>query len=215
MIFSVAVTGVFTTNAYFFVDEATHHGFLIDPGAEADTLLSVARANGLTIEKILLTHGHFDHFGAADELGRLWGAPIYMHENGRAYAQNPVWNLSAGCGCGMALDNVNYLPAGSRISLAANPAFFLDLLHVPGHTTDGAVYYSRTHQAAFVGDSIFKNSLGLTHFYGGDQETLMRNVLEHILTLPDDTALLSGHTEATTVAAEKERPWFAPFMGRR
>lgn len=63
MILSLPVTGVFKTNAYFYIDDATGHGFLLDPGAEADTLLAVIRQRGFVIEKILLTHGHFDHMG--------------------------------------------------------------------------------------------------------------------------------------------------------
>ena len=209
MILQMAVTGVFTTNAYFFIDEETRHGFLIDPGAEADRLLSVIREKRLVIEKILLTHGHFDHFGAAPELCAALSAPVCMHEAGRAYAENPAMNLSGPCGIPMRLSGVTYLPDGSRLSLAARPSFLLDMVRIPGHTEDGVMYYSAENRAAFVGDSVFRNSFGLTHFPGGDAETLMQSVTRRILTLPDDTALLSGHTEPTTVGEEKTRPWFA------
>ena len=64
MILRTAVQGVFETNCYFYVDDETRHGFLIDPGAQADALLRIIDERGFTIEKILLTHGHFDHIGA-------------------------------------------------------------------------------------------------------------------------------------------------------
>ena len=209
MILSVPVTGVFTTNAYFYVDDATQHCFLIDPGAESDKLLSIVRDRGLTVEKILLTHGHFDHFGAAQEIQQMLSVPICMHENGPAYTESPRWNLSESCGMPMVLDDVTYLPDGSRISLLAKPEFYLEMRYVPGHTTDGVFYYSSEEEAAFVGDSIFKNSFGLTHFYGGDKRTLMHSVVNRILTLPGNTVLLSGHTEPTTVGTEKTRSWYA------
>ena len=214
MILSATVTGVFSTNAYFYVDDATRHGFLIDPGAEADTLLAVIQERGLSIEKILLTHGHFDHFGAAEELRQALSVPICMHENGRDYVENPHWNLSSGCGIPMVLDDVTYLPDGSNISLSANPAISLEMRHVPGHTTDGVFYHSPQDKVAFVGDSIFRNSFGLTHFYGGDEEILMRSVTGKILNLPEQTILLSGHTEPTTVEAERKRSWYAPFKAQ-
>lgn len=212
MILSLPVTGVFTTNAYFYIDDVTVHGFLLDPGAEANTLLTVIRQKGFIIEKILLTHGHFDHMEAATEISDALSVPICMHEKGRDYAENPRWNLSEGCGLYIKLDDVNYLPDGSEIALEANQAFSLAMHHVPGHTTDSVFYYSAKDNVAFVGDSIFKNSFGLTHFPGGDEGTLMQSVTGKILNLPEKTILLSGHTEPTTVGAERKRSWYAPFL---
>ena len=208
MIFQVEVHGYFATNAYFYIDDETSAGFLIDPGAEADKLLRVINSRGLTIEKILLTHGHFDHIGAAAEIQRELKIPICMQKNGRAYVENPVWNLSRACGLDITLDDVTYLDDNSEIVLAANENFRLKLIPVAGHTTDGATYYSAKDGVAFVGDSIFLGSIGRTDFYGGDEQTLFDNVKKKILTLPDDTVLLSGHTPPTTVYDEKTRPWF-------
>lgn len=212
MIVFVPVTGLLTTNAYFYIDDNTRHGFLIDPGAEADTLLNVVREKGFIIEKILLTHGHFDHMAAANELHQILSVPICMHENGRAYAEDPRWNLSAEYGFPIVLPHVDYLSDGSRIALKANPGFSVTMRHVPGHTTDGVFYYADQESVAFVGDTIFKNSYGATHFYGGDAEILMQSITKRILTLPKDTVLLSGHSEPTTVQEERERPWYAPHI---
>ena len=208
MILQSEVHGYFAVNAYFYIDDETSAGFLIDPGAEADKLLRVINSRGLTIEKILLTHGHFDHIGAAAEIQRELKIPICMQKNGRAYVENPVWNLSRACGLNITLDDVTYLDDYSEIILAANENFRLKLIPVAGHTTDGATYYSAKDGVAFVGDSIFLGSIGRTDFYGGDEQTLFDNVKKKILTLPDDTVLLSGHTPPTTVYDEKTRPWF-------
>ena len=201
MILSLPVTGVFKTNAYIYADDVSGHGFLIDPGAQADRLLSVIRVKGLTIEKILLTHGHFDHMGAAGEIQQVLSVPICMHERGREYAENPQWNLSEGYGLYITLPYVDYLPDGSEIALATKPEFSLTMRYVPGHTTDSVFYYNAGDNVAFVGDSIFKNSFGLTCFPGGNEEILMQSITHRILTLPKETILLSGHTEPTTVGA--------------
>ena len=108
----------------------------------------------------------------------------------------------------MTLDGVTYLDDFSEIILGANKNFGVKLIPLAGHTTDGAIYYSAKDSVAFVGDSIFLNSFGRTDFPGGDELTLYKNLKEKIFTLPDETILLSGHSEPTTVAAEKNRPWF-------
>ena len=208
MILQKEVRGIFATNSYFYIDDTTRHGFLIDPGAQADELLKIIEREKFTIEKILLTHGHFDHIGAVNELQSKLEVEVCMQGNGRDYVENPVWNLSAYFGLDITLDNVTYLEDFSEIILSANENFVLKLIPLAGHTTDGAIYYSVKDSAAFVGDSIFLNSFGRTDFPGGDELTLYKNLKTRLLTLPDETILLSGHSEPTTVGNEKNRSWF-------
>ena len=208
MILMTQVRGIFETNAYFYVDDDTRHGFLIDPGAQADELLKIIGEHDWTIEKILLTHGHFDHIGAVPELQSRLNVEVCMQSNGRTYAENPVWNLSSYFGDDMTLDNVTYLADFSAINLSANASFGVQMIPLAGHTTDGAIYYSAADSVAFVGDSIFQGSYGRTDFPGGDEKILFANLKSRVLTLPDDTVLLSGHSAPTTVAHEKFRPWF-------
>ena len=202
MILRTEVTGVFATNSYFYVDDETRHGFLIDPGAQADEILKIIEREKFTIEKILLTHGHFDHIGAVNELQARLNVEVCMQKNGRDYVQNPVWNLSAYFNLNMTLDNVTYLDDYSEITLKANKNFGVKLIPLAGHTTDGAIYYSEKDSVAFVGDSIFLNSIGRTDFPGGDARTLYKNLQEKIFTLPAETVLLSGHSDPTTVERE-------------
>lgn len=208
MILQATVRGVFETNAYFYVDDETRHGFLIDPGAQADELLKIIERNDFTIEKILLTHGHFDHIGAIPELLERLSVEVCMQQNGRDYVENPAWNLSVYFGSDMTLDAVTYLEDFSDITLSANQNFGVKLIPLAGHTTDGAIYYSAKDSVAFVGDSIFLNSYGRTDFPGGDEVTLHRNLKTRLLTLPEETVLLSGHSAPTTVGNEKNRSWF-------
>ena len=203
MTFLVEVHGVFAENAYFYIDEKTNSGFLIDPGAQADKLLKIIAEKNFAIEKILLTHGHFDHIGAAAEIQQKLNIPICMQKNGGDYVKNPVWNLSSEFDLNMTLENVTYLDDYSEIILTANENFKLQLIPCAGHTTDGAIFYSESEGVAFVGDSIFLGSYGRTDFYGGDAKTLFENISTKIFTLPAETILFSGHTPPTTVQAEK------------
>ena len=209
MILQAVVTKYIPTNAYFYIDDKTKHGFLLDPGAQADKLKQIAAEKGFVIEKILLTHGHFDHIGAVSELQKAWGAEVCMQENGKVYAENPAWNLSSQTGQGIVLENVTYLPDNAVITLQANPEHQLKLLAIPGHTSDGCAYYSEKDGVAFVGDSVFYESYGRTDMPGGDEETLLSNVARRIMTLPKETILLPGHDDRTSVGHELNMPWYA------
>lgn len=208
MILQATVMKYIPTNAYFYIDNETKHGFLIDPGAQAGKLLEMIREKGFIIERILLTHGHFDHIGAVEEIRKALNISVCMQANGRAYAENPVWNLSAQTEAPITLSDVTYLADYSTVSLAATSACDLTIIPVPGHTTDGAMYYTAKDGVAFVGDSIFEGSYGRTDMYGGDEATLLQNIRDKILTLPDETILLSGHSGPTTVREEKTRPFY-------
>lgn len=208
MILQATVIRYISTNAYFYIDDTTKHGFLIDPGAEPDKLIKIIKDHGFVIEKILLTHGHFDHVGAVGRLQEELNIPAVMQKNGIQYARNPVWNLSAQMGEKIILTDVLYLEDNSDIILQVNRDFRLQMIPVPGHTLDGCIYYSTVDHVAFVGDSIFKESYGRTDLPGGNEQQLLTSVAQNILTLPDSTQLLSGHSEPTTVAQEKIRTWF-------
>ena len=209
MILQTTVAQYIPMNAYFYIDDDTHHAFLIDPGAEADKLIQVAKEKELTVEKILLTHGHFDHIGAVNELQQQWGIPVCMQANGRDYADNPDWNLSAQTGNPVRLSDVTYLEDNTDITSAANPQHSLHMVPVPGHTTDGCIYYNLKDNIAFVGDSVFLNSYGRTDMPGGSEEILLDSIVREILTLPAEMTLLSGHSEPTTVAVERKMPWYS------
>ncbi len=203
MILQYEVGNIIATNAYFYIDDETRHGFLIDAGAEAQRLLHIINERKIIIEKILITHGHYDHIGAAAEIQQALNIPICMQKNGKIYAENPAWNMSAAFGNEIILKNVTYLEDYSEIILNSNKNFKLKIIPCAGHTTDGAIYYSEKDGVAFVGDTIFLGSYGRTDLPGGDTETLFDNIKSKIFTLPDETILLSGHTPPTTVQAEK------------
>lgn len=203
MITKLPVTGMFIKNSYFLIDSETNHGFLIDPGAEANKLLNYIKENNLIIEKILITHGHFDHIGAVKEISEVLNIPVYVHEEGKKYIQNTIWNLSSSCGQNITIKATNYMKNNDLIKLKANSNLILRVIYLAGHTLDGVVFYSENEKAAFVGDNIF---------YGGDLVTLLTEIKHKILTMPEDTVLYLGHGQATTVRHEKNtNPYFQMF----
>lgn len=203
MIERVPVADVFGENAYFYIDPHTRQGFLIDPGAEAEKLYSMIIRNDLDIQAILLTHGHFDHTGAVQDLHDRLGVPYYISRPGQQYLMDPRLNLSEECGRHIVLPDAEFFKDGDFISVPKNPEFGLQVIATPGHTPDSVTLYSPNDNAAFVGDAIFKGSAGTSQFPGGNQRQLYDSILNKILRLPDNTALYSGHTPPTSVAWEK------------
>ena len=205
---TVDIFGVMEENAYFFVDDETKRGFLIDPGAEADELLKIISDKKFTIEKILLTHGHYDHIGAVNELQHALKIPVCMGSGGAFYAKDSANNGSKFFEREIILDDVTFLEDGAEIFLSSKPEFKLTAIHSPGHTLDSTIYYSKKNNAAFVGDTIFFGGHGRTDLAGGSERDLMNSIRDKVFTLPDETILYCGHGSPTTVVKEKSRPWY-------
>ena len=205
MVRQIPVKGYFAESCYVYIDDTTKHGFLIDPGAEAERLLALIRKNGWHIDAILLTHGHFDHFGAVNELRHILGVPVYAHEARGAYLTDPKVNLSIYCGPPMTVERVESLRDGQTLTDEQAPSLRLRVLHTPGHTTDSVTLYDKAAGIAFVGDTIFKGSIGTDQYPGGNRAQLLRSIQTVIFSLPENTVLYSGHSAPTTVGIEKER----------
>ncbi|MBQ8482121.1 MAG: MBL fold metallo-hydrolase [Alphaproteobacteria bacterium] len=205
MVKQVPLCEILTTNAYFYIDEKTKHGFLVDPAAEPEKLLQIIKENGWTIEKILITHGHFDHIGAVEKLAKELNIPYYIHANGKQYLINPQMNLSSFFEQNISLSEAKYLQDGDEITLSSVPDVKLKVIYTPGHTSDSVVYYDSSNSIAFVGDTIFKDSEGRTDLPGGNYFQLYDSIRNKVMSLPDDTVLYSGHTEKTSVQHEKGR----------
>lgn len=203
MIKELQVQGVFTENTYFYIDSHSRTGFLIDPGAQPGLIYEVIVRNNWHIEKILLTHGHFDHIGAAEQLRERLVVPIYVYPSDAPYLTDPYLNLSANSGSAITVPHYEELYDGEIIRLKANSGFYLRVLHTPGHTPGSVTYWSPEESAAFVGDLLYQHGPGLTNFPGGNRRTLEESIIKKIFTLPDDTILLSGHSSPITVAEEK------------
>lgn len=203
MVRELTVQGVFAENCYFYIDDATKSGFLIDPGAQPGIIYDTVARNGWHIEKILLTHGHFDHTGAAELLREKLVAPIYVYPADAKYLTDTYLNLSANSGNPVIVSHYEELYDGEIIRLKANSGFYLKVIHTPGHTPGSVTYYSSDERLAFVGDTLYEHGPGLTNFPGGNRRELEESIVNKILTLPADTVLLSGHSSPITVEGER------------
>ena len=201
----VMEVGPLAENTYIVEHAATRTGVVVDPGDEGEEIASRLAERGITLDKILLTHGHFDHVGAVRFLRDRTGAKIHVHpdEVGRmrtAARQGGMFGL-----------HVQDPPApdvllreGDRVPLGDQE---FRVLHTPGHTPGHVTFH--TGDMAFVGDLIFAGSIGRTDLPGGSHDALIRSVREKIFTLPDRTVLFPGHGPATTVGEERRsNPFF-------
>jgi hydroxyacylglutathione hydrolase len=197
--------GPLAVNAYLVEHTATRKAVVIDPGDDGEAILDEVSGLGLTVEKILLTHGHFDHVGAVGLLRERTGAPVHIHPADvdrmtGARRQGMIFGLS-----------VSDPPAPDVLVEEGSTVLFEDqeflVAHTPGHTP-GCVSYI-VGKMAFVGDLIFAGSIGRTDLPGGDHGKLLESVRTKIFPLPDGTVLFPGHGPATTVGEEKRsNPFF-------
>jgi len=201
----VMEVGPLAENAYIVEHVATRKGVVVDPGDEGEEILSRIAERGITLDKILLTHGHFDHVGAVRTLRDRTGARVHVHaeEVGRMRTANRQGGMF-----GLSVENP---PAPDVLVREGDVVVLGDqefrVLHTPGHTPGHVTFL--TGEMAFVGDLIFAGSIGRTDLPGGSFDDLIRAVREKIFTLPDRTVLFPGHGPATTVGEEKRsNPFF-------
>ncbi|HHX62192.1 MAG TPA: MBL fold metallo-hydrolase [Epulopiscium sp.] len=208
------VVGPLQENAYFIIDEDTKKGFLIDPGAEAGRILEMIKENNWEIGLILITHGHYDHIGAAKEIREVLGCEIVAHKGAKEYLEDPEINLSTAFGDGkVKLKADHYInedePNYDEFTKDLPDTLSFKVSYVPGHTTDSILFYFEHYNAAFVGDVIFKESVGRSDLRGGNGATLLESIRTHVFTLPEETVLYPGHGPSTTVKYEKSyNPYF-------
>ncbi len=192
------VVGDFQSNCYLVRAADRRAGIVIDPGADADRILSHLEDWDEGVAAILLTHAHLDHVGAVAELARATRAPIYLHP-----ADRFLYDAAADQGRMFGVI-VEQPPApDSELSDGQVLEFGgikLSVRYAPGHSPGGVVFVGP--DVAFVGDCVFAGSIGRTDLAGGDMPTLLNSIHRQILTLPDSTVLYSGHGPATTVARE-------------
>nr|WP_302598511.1 MBL fold metallo-hydrolase [uncultured Cellulosilyticum sp.] len=201
--------GMLQEHTYFFIDDTTKHGFIIDPGAEGERILKYIQQEGIVIEKILLTHGHFDHVSAVTFLKNALNVPVVIHTEGKKYLEDANWNLSGLYMHPFTLEADAYVNEGDEIVLEANPEMKLRVIYVPGHTLDGVAYYAEKEEVAFVGDIIFQGAVGRSDNLGGNGALLLQGIREKIFTLPEETLICPGHGDTTTVKIEKAtNPYF-------
>jgi hydroxyacylglutathione hydrolase len=187
--------------------ENSKKALLIDPGDEPDTITKALEELGATPEAILITHCHFDHVGAVAELARRTGAPVYCPE-GEVFILENIndYVRFAGFGPFESYTPEKTVKHGDRLHLAG---FEIDVIGTPGHSPDHVTYSIASEKAIFSGDVLFKDSIGRTDLPGCDHELLMESIARLLETLPDETGVLPGHMDPTTLGRERQ---YNPFL---
>jgi hydroxyacylglutathione hydrolase len=197
------VLGPVETNSYLAADTQTQEAVVIDPAWDGHIIAREAQRRGWRITGIWLTHAHFDHIaGVSGIVEHVQPAPpVAMHP-----ADLPLWESQGGAPFfGMRIN------PGPRPSLSLSHAQLLrlggysfEVRYAPGHTPGHVVFYCAAEKLVFCGDVIFMSGIGRTDLPGGSYQTLIRSIQEQILSLPDETRLLSGHGPETTVGKERQ-----------
>lgn len=194
------MVGPVQTNCYFAINKETKEALVIDPGEEAARLMQQIREQGLTVAAILLTHGHFDHAGAAEELSTLCNAPIYAHEAEKETLESEKLNACWMIGRKETYRADLFVKDEQELDLAG---FHIRVLFTPGHTKGGCCYYFPYENVVFSGDTLFQMSVGRTDLEGGSMSQIVRSIQEKLMPLPEQTVVYPGHGEATTIETER------------
>ena len=182
--------------------EATKRAAFVDPGGEPERLARVAAEQGVQIEKILLTHGHLDHAGAAAALAERYGVAIEGPHRDEDWllAAIPEQGARYGMADARACTPDRWLTDGDVVQVG-EAAF--DVVHCPGHTPGHVVFIQKAARFAFVGDVIFRGSIGRSDFPRGSYDDLVSSIRTKLFPLGDDIQFLPGHGDVSTFGWER------------
>lgn len=194
------VVGPIQTNCYFLYREDTKECLIIDPGYEADKIEAYVQKKQLHVVGILLTHGHFDHITAADEVRKKFQTKIYASGKEKELMADPRMNVSVMMGESVSLKADVWLEDGQELEMLGET---MRCILTPGHTGGGMCFYFPRACMLFSGDTLFQESVGRTDFPTGSSRELIRSVREKLLVLPEAVRVYPGHGLMTTIRDEQ------------
>lgn len=195
------VVGPVQTNCYFLKNKETEEILILDPGAWEDRIIAaLEKLEGKPVG-ILLTHGHYDHICAANELREHYKIPIYALKEEEKLMADPMGNLSgAWSGTSYTVKADQWLEDGQEETLAG---FSVKVLHTPGHTSGSCCYWLKEEGVCMSGDTVFCGSCGRTDLPTGSMSQMRDSLHRLFEILPEETQIFPGHGEETDAAFEK------------
>ncbi|KHE73066.1 hypothetical protein LD39_01260 [Halobacillus sp. BBL2006] len=193
------------TNCYVVYENK--QALVIDPGGDFNKLESYLEDRELDVKAILLTHAHFDHIGAVDEVRDAYNAPLYLHEAEADWLTDPSKN-----GSGLfQLGEIKARPADHFLKLGQTEicGFSFEVRHTPGHSPGSVSFVFRNQRFTIAGDTLFQRGIGRTDLPGGSREQLETSIQDQLFSLRNDMRIYPGHGMPTTIEEEKrENPFF-------
>ena len=207
------VVGVFAENCWIIGSRRTREGIVIDPGDQAEDILHLAKDMGLNVKLIANSHSHVDHILGVRDVQSATGAQFLMHSNEveGARAAGAMAARFTGKEAEPPPDPDHLLADGDVVEV---DGLKLQVLHTPGHTQGSLSFY--TEGMLFSGDTLFQGSIGRTDLPGGNFEQEMASIVDKLLALPDDTVVLPGHMQETSIGRERQtNPFVLEELSRR
>lgn len=202
----------FGENAYVVWREGARECAVIDPGSAVTAMVRLIEAQQLNVGAILLTHAHLDHIEGVAEMVRRTGAPVYLHPADQFLYERVAMQAQA-----FGMDVEEQPPVDRALQhdqAVAVGGVTYEVRHVPGHSPGHVLLYVEAAQCAFVGDIVFQGSIGRTDLPGGDFTQLIEGIRAHVLSMPEQTVLYTGHGPPTTAGHEAAtNPFLIPHYG--
>ncbi len=200
--YQIVPVTAFEQNCTILWCDQTKKAAVVDPGGDLDRIIPVLKKEGLTLEKILLTHAHIDHAGGTAELAKQFGVPIEgPHKEDKFWIDSlPQQSQMFGFPKVEIFAPDRWLEEGDKVTVGESS---LDVVHCPGHTPGHVVFFNSESQLALVGDVLFNGGIGRTDFPKGDHATLVKSIKERLWPLGNDVAFIPGHGPMSTFGQER------------
>ncbi len=195
------VLGDVSTNCYLIYNQKSREAVVVDPADNGAFVLNKCRELQVKPVAVILTHGHFDHILAVEDICRAFSCQVYAGREEDRLLQDSSMNLSTIMGTERTIVCADVLvKEKDELSLAG---FKWNVLETPGHTAGSVCYYIPSEQILLSGDTLFAGSLGRTDLPTGDQKEIVSSIREKLLPLPEETKVFPGHGEGTTIGRER------------